>query len=99
MVTSIVLPKLFTGQLNRRYRYSLYAIVPRTHIGKALPFGYIWWQRGKQRWMSTLNKIMHRECFLEVRVDSESLGVMYVRDGVLLKLNWVRTPTVHSILS
>ena len=99
MVSSIVLPATFAAQLDRTYAYQLYPLSPRCTL--PLPFGHIWWQRGKNRWATTLNKLLHRESYLAMRVEGwkGDVAVLYVRDGVALALTWARADTPRTCSS
>ena len=87
MVAAFVLPPLFAAQLNKYFAYNLFCLVPRTYIGRALPFGRIWYQRKLQRWGTTLT-VPGGTAWLEIRVRNQPLGVMYVEEKVALKLHW-----------
>ena len=99
MVCSFVLPTEFAKQLDRTYAYRLHPLMPRCKL--PLAFGHIWWQRGKNRWGTTLNKHLHRESYLAVRVEGwpDDVAVLYVRDGVALALTWARGDTPRTCAS
>lgn len=86
MVTSFFLPKAYANQFNKHTEYALHCLSPPTNIGRVVPFGRIWWMRGKQKWGTTLAHV--RTAYLDVRVDGRTVGVMYVENGVALKLTW-----------
>jgi len=94
MVSSLILSPAFADQLNKHINYDLYCISPVTYIGRIIPFGRIWWMRGKQKWGTTLTNV--HTAYLDVRVENRTIAVMYVENGAVLKLTWkdIDTPRI-----
>lgn len=86
---------MFSDQLNKYSRYDLYCLSPQTKIGRVVPFGRIWWMSGKRRWGTDLAHV--QTAYLDVRVENQTVAIMYVENRVVLKLTWkcdIATPRI-----
>ena len=96
MVSAFLLPEPMAKEMNENADYSLYLMTPPVGIATVLAVGHIWYQRGLQRWNTSLGSASG---YFLVKENGVGVATMYVDKRVALKLTWFddeenRTETV-----